>query len=301
MKSIKNIKKEVLKIFLTATIALFISCDYSYELAEANSKEDLTAPTAFFGAAVKGADEWNKVDFANESISASSYIWDFGDGSETSTDFEPTHSYSPFNATYTITLTVSDANGLTDEYSNEVTIIPDPENPLSDYNLFFDLINTGDAGEPVTIHSFSSYQISKDAFASNTLDKNPSTPWTAEDGDIIIGDIKGDGEFVIYDLGTTNDLRVIQFTTDVKSDSYGYQIWTSNTGVNEADFTKKIPETGDIMLSQSATAEFQAHEFAVPVNARYVKLVGFGRFDATGEVRKSQWTNITQIEFFKDK
>lgn len=301
-----NLKKKNINLFFKATISLvlllFISCDFSYELVEADSKEDLKPPTAFFGASVRGEDQWNQVDFVNGSVSASSYIWDFGDGSDTSTDIEPNHSYPPFEAAYTVKLIVSDDNGLTDTFQGTVNIIPDPDNPLTDYNLFFELINIGDAGEPVTINSFSSFQESKDAFPSNTLDKNAGTRWTAEDEDQIpTGEYRSDGEYVIYDLGASHQLRVIQFTTDSKSDPYGYQIWTSDSGTSDADFNKLIPETGDIQLSKPANTEFQAHEIAITLNARYVKLIGFGRFNAAGDARASKWMNFTQIEFYKEK
>lgn len=305
MKYINNIKNTVKGHLSTTAMVLFltvlISCDFSYDLAEANSKEDQRFPTALFGANVRGGDQWNQVDFANGSVSSSNYVWDFGDGSETSTDAEPNHAYPPLEGAYTVTLSASDANGLTDTYTSTVNIIPDEDNPLTDYSLFFDLINEGDNGEPVTIHSFSSYQVEKDAFATNMLDKNPGTKWTAQDGDIIAGDNKSDGEFVVFDLGASHQLRIIQFSTDAKSDPYGYQIWTSNTGTADADFTKLIPRSGDIQLSQSATADFQAHEIPETLNAKYVKLVSFGRFNAAGDTRKSAWNNYTQIEFYKEK
>lgn len=305
MKNLQNIKMRVLRklpaVALSIVALSAASCDFSYDLAGENSKEDKTPPTAFFGAVTGEGDQWNKASFANESISASSYVWDFGDGSEPSTDFEPSeHSYPPITASYDVTLSVSDNNGLTDVYTNSVSIIDNGE-PLGDLNLFFDLINTGDAGEPVTIAGFSSYQVEKDAFPENTLDKNGGTLWTAQDGDILDGDYRSDGEYVIYDLSTITDLRVIQFTTNVKSDSYGYQFWVSNTGTEEGDFTKIIPESGDIMLSEAASSEFQVKIFSTPVNARYVKLIGFGRFDETASTRKSAWMSFSQIEFFKDK
>ncbi|GAA3638086.1 PKD domain-containing protein [Flavivirga jejuensis] len=305
MKNINNIKIKVAKvlpaIILSLMLVSLVACDYAYELAEANSKEDQTPPTAFFGATVGEDDYWNEVIFANESSSASSFIWDFGDGSETSTEFEPdAHPYPPVSASYDVTLTVYDSNGLTDKYINSVTII-DNGIPLGALDLFYDLVNIGDAGEPVTIHSFSSYQIEKDAFASNTLDKNAGTLWTAQDGDILDGDYKSDGEFVIYDFSETIDLTVIQFTTDVKSDPYGYQLWYSNTGTEDSDFIKLVPESGDIMLSQAATAEFQTKILPTPVSARYVKLVSFGRFNEAGDTRTSPWSNFSQIEFYKVK
>lgn len=310
MKNIKNIKKGIAKylpkIVLSSFVIVFASCDFSYDLAEANSKVDTKAPTAFFGAVVGDGADWFKASFANASVSASSYLWDFGDGSEPSTEFEPKdHAYPvlPGSNAYEVTLQVFDSNGLTDTYTNSITITDNGETVI-DYNFIYELINAGDAGEPVTVFEASSYQIEKDAFASNTLDKNEGTRWTAQDdAELLADDYKSDGEYVIYDLGAINDIRVIQFTTDVKPEAYGYQIWVSNTGTDEADFTKIIPETEDMQLSELATAEFQDHAFKDLVNARYVKLVGFGRFKEEEGVRtrSSQWMNFTQIEFFKDK
>lgn len=305
MKNIKNIKKGILKlvpkVILSSMVLMLTSCDFSYELAEANSKEDTKAPTAFFGSVNGEDDEWNKVDFANESISASNYVWDFGDGTATSTEFEPTgHSYPPTSGSYEVVLNVSDNNSLTDTYTKTVTVI-DNGVVLGDLKQFYDIINTGEEGDPVTVDSYSSYQISKDAFAENTLDGDIGTIWTAEAGAILVDDFKSEGEYIIYDLGSILDVRVLQFATNIKSDPYGYQFWVSNTDTDAASFTKIIPETGEIALSQAGSAEFQTTIFTVPVNARYVKLVGFGRFNAEGDTRKSAWMSFSEIEFYKDK
>lgn len=304
MKNIikKGIEKALPKIVLSLAVIALASCDYSYEIAGENSKEDKTPPTAFFGATTGEGDQWNKASFANESASASSYEWDFGDGSEISTEFEPKeHSYAPVSASYDVTLKVYDNNGLFDEYVKAVTIVDNGE-PLGDLNLFYDIINVGDAGEPVTVHSASSYQISKDAFPENTLDKNGGTLWTAQDEvELVEGLARGDGEYVIYDLASEVDLTVIQFTTNVKSDPYSYQFWVSTTGTADSDFTKIIPVDEDFKLSEAASAEFQVKIFGTPIKARYIKLVGFGRFNEAGDTRTSQWMSFSQVEFFKVK
>ena len=167
----------------------------------------------------------------------------------------------------------------------------------------YTLINTGEENDPVTIEEFSKQQVGFDDgaerfnYAANTLDKDPSTRWAANDlEDIPSGSIKADGEFIIYDLGDVYDLGLIQLSSDGKTDAYGYQIWTSESGFAEADFTKLFPLDKDIMLTVAGSSEFQQTE--VSVNARYVKLIGFGRFDSGITTRKSFWTNITEIEFF---
>lgn len=64
-----------------------------------------TLPTVNFSWNVQGT----TVDFINQSSNASSYSWDFGDGN-TSTDFQPTHSYAA-NGIYVVTLIVTNGCG----------------------------------------------------------------------------------------------------------------------------------------------------------------------------------------------
>jgi len=60
------------------------------------------------------------VDFTNTSKNATSYSWDFGDGS-TSTEESPQHTYAA-EGTYTVKLTASDDNSNSDETSQDVVI-----------------------------------------------------------------------------------------------------------------------------------------------------------------------------------
>jgi len=67
----------------------------------------------------------NVVSFESTSSQAVSYLWDFGDGSGTSTEANPTYTYSTFE-TFTVTLTVTDSFGNTDEIVNEEVVIALP-------------------------------------------------------------------------------------------------------------------------------------------------------------------------------
>lgn len=168
----------------------------------------------------------------------------------------------------------------------------------------YDLINTGDANDPVTVSSYSKQQDEnhpspKTNYATNTLDKDNATVWAADDDDVLSGDYKGDGEYIIYDLGASQDVRLIQFTTTSKSDSFGYQVWVSTTGTDAGDFTKILPTTGDILLTLINSTEFNQYEIQDGVNARYIKIIGFGRFNTAGDTRTSAWNAIGEIEFYE--
>lgn len=168
----------------------------------------------------------------------------------------------------------------------------------ADLTDLYSLINTGTGltTDKVTVHSFSKENTSKSELAIKTLDKDLGSLWAADDGSVLSGDYKGDGEYVIYDLGSEEHLNLIQFSTTDKSDAFGIQIWISTTGTETADFTKTLPTTGDLLFTKTSTTDF--NQYQVDVDARYVKLIGFGRFNSTGDSRKSAWTAITEIEFY---
>jgi poly(beta-D-mannuronate) lyase len=155
----------------------------------------------------------------------------------------------------------------------------------------YDLINTGLKDDPVIIHSFSKEEVNgvdKFNYAANTLDKDNNSVWAADDGGAILsGDYKGDGEYIIYDLGSIHNLDLIQFSTTSKSDAFGFQVWV---------FTMALPTTGDLLLTATKTTDFNQYEFTA--NARYLKLLGFGRFNNAGDTRVSVWSAVGEIEFY---
>lgn len=115
MKQVKTYMiRPVLMLLLIAGIT---QCDFP--LPEEGSLPDLTPPSASFTYKVQGSN-YLAVDFINSSISASDYLWDFGDGN-TSTEFSPTHEYAAVG-TYTVKLTASDKLEKTDVKSTEITI-----------------------------------------------------------------------------------------------------------------------------------------------------------------------------------
>lgn len=173
----------------------------------------------------------------------------------------------------------------------------------ADLTDLYDLINDVPGGGPVSVHSFSQQQVEPENnrfnYATNTLDKVSDSHWTAQDGAILSGDYKGDGEYVIFDLGAEYDLDLIQIATDDKDDPYGLQIWLSTTGTDLSDFSILLPALSDDLLITTTTGtDEDFDQYEITSNARYVKLMGFGRFNTAGTSRVSAWNNITEIEFF---
>lgn len=126
-----NLKYNIFKqgIFLACACVLLLlnACDFEFELPEAGSIEDLTLPSAAFSFAQTDPDDFRIVTFTNESGSATDFNWDFGTG-DSSTDKDPVYTYENGEGTYTVTLSISDKNGKTDEITKEITIIK-PEEP----------------------------------------------------------------------------------------------------------------------------------------------------------------------------
>jgi PKD repeat protein len=123
---IQNCKKILNKgfAFLSAIIlvASINSCE-QFELPEAGSMADLTPPSANFSASLNG--DYLTYKFDNLSISATDYIWDYGDGN-TSTDFNGANVYDG-EGTYTVTLTASDKLGVSSTYSSTITVVKPPK------------------------------------------------------------------------------------------------------------------------------------------------------------------------------
>lgn len=88
----------------------FISC-----------KEDVPVPDpiASFQFTVS-TENWKEVTFTNYSQNAESYSWNFGDG-QSSTEENPTHIFADA-ATYTVTLTATNKDGASIDFSQDITI-----------------------------------------------------------------------------------------------------------------------------------------------------------------------------------
>jgi len=57
-----------------------------------------------------------------------------------------------------------------------------------------------------------------------------------------------------------------------------------------------LPTSGDLLLTATNTTDFNQYE--ISSNARYVKLLGYGRFNSAGYTRVSVWSAVREIEFY---
>jgi PKD repeat protein len=73
----------------------------------------LAQPTASFSADKTSGCTNLVVKFKNTSVGAVGYLWDFGDGSPTSNEFEPQHTYTGSNINYAVTLSTTNAQTCT--------------------------------------------------------------------------------------------------------------------------------------------------------------------------------------------
>ncbi|UII80684.1 PKD domain-containing protein [Flagellimonas sp. CMM7] len=98
------------------------------ELPDANSKADTVFPEANFAYA-SSSDDFRMINFSNLSSEATSFTWDFG-GGNTSTDLDPTFTFEGGEGTYPVTLTASDANGITGAITIDVMVVEGPFQPI---------------------------------------------------------------------------------------------------------------------------------------------------------------------------
>ncbi|GAB5555832.1 MAG: hypothetical protein SchgKO_00450 [Schleiferiaceae bacterium] len=92
------------------------------DLPGVGSIPDNTPPQASFTYVQLSPSNYLEVTFSNTSISATDYLWEFGDDS-TSTELEPVHVF-PGDGTYTVKLTASDKLGVTSVFEMEITLTP---------------------------------------------------------------------------------------------------------------------------------------------------------------------------------
>lgn len=114
-------KKLTIFLFGILSIGYFTSCN-ELEYPEAGSIPDKTPPSANYGLVVSDT-SYRAINFSNFSISATDYVWDFGNG-QTSTEKNPFMYYE--DGRYLVSLTASDKLGVTSTYSDSLIIVKPP-------------------------------------------------------------------------------------------------------------------------------------------------------------------------------
>jgi PKD repeat protein len=119
MKNLIKLQTQLGIMLIILSLGLFSACS--------NDDDDpAPAPGASFQFEVN-PDNTLEVTFKNYSANATSYAWDFGDNSGTSTEKDPTYTYAD-GGTYTVKLTATGEGGSA-EHTKEVTVInPQAEN-----------------------------------------------------------------------------------------------------------------------------------------------------------------------------
>lgn len=121
------------------------------------------------------------VNFTNTSVGGVSYVWDFGDGSPTSTATSPSHTYTSFGD-YTVTLTATGANGCSNTiimndyiqvYQGAMTISANPSSGCAPATISFSTSLTPNV--PVTNYTWNFGDGSGNMAGSATMNHTYST------------------------------------------------------------------------------------------------------------------------------
>ena len=105
-----------------SAIIFLVSCEetFEFDLPEAGSIKDTILPTADFDY-IPNAVDFRIIEFNNLSTESTNYLWDFG-GGVTSTDKDPSHTFSAGEGTYPVTLTASDGNNASTTVTLDVNV-----------------------------------------------------------------------------------------------------------------------------------------------------------------------------------
>jgi PKD repeat protein len=277
--------------FLLLGSLVFFSCN----------KEEM--PSASFdvpGSVAKGSE----VQFTNNSGNSKSYLWQFGDGQET-TDKDPVHIYST-SGTYEVSLTAySESKNLGDKVTAELTVftpIPNASFTASDYDVNpgvsiifnnrstgakyylwrFGDGNTSTLGSPAHIYSNTGdYTVELTAFSDDSTKIDKYT----RNVSVYTKDAFYDG-FEPY----SNFTQTIGFWSQYDFDDF------QTFGFTEYDFTNEYYEGSFIIFDPDYTTPALTEAFATPQEGDQYAAC-FGAYEGLGDpAANDDWIVTPEIE-----
>jgi len=248
----------------------------------------LGAPTTNFSSVVEGL----MVSFNNNSQNATSYAWDFGDGS-TSSESNPVHTYQN-GGTYTVVLTATNNCGST-SFTQQIFVESVPEAAFTPGN--------SEGCAPFTVQFTNQSSPNSTSFAwtfeggqpAASSEQNPSATWNQPGSytvTLIVSNAAGNdtasatvtvGEKPIAGFSAQPaGLSVVLTNLSQNADSYLWDFGDGNTS-NEANPTHDYGSTGSYTVKLTATNECGSQEFTLVVEiSGSAPLAAFGVSENNG-------------------
>ena len=221
---------------MVLSFGLFSAC------SDDDGDDDVQTPTSTFQFEVS-AENSLEVMFTNYSQNATSYAWDFGDNSGTSTEKNPTYTYAD-GGTYTVKLTATNSAGSA-EHTKDVTVI----NPSAD-----NYIQNGEFD---------------DESVWTILQHNPNNTGTLTIADGVATYNKG----VQGDWGTEPHIGINQ-AVEVEAGTYQFDLDITTNGISDVWFevwvgTAEPVADDDYNGDDGATPVLAFNTWRCPDNATY--------------------------------
>ncbi|MBU3009817.1 T9SS type A sorting domain-containing protein [Polaribacter vadi] len=121
------------------------------------------------------------------------------------------------------------------------------------------------------------------------VDNDDDTDWAGN-----LGNATSEAS-LIFNLGATYNLAEIQYLTLAKDDPYGFQLLVSSDGTNYTDVYGGAKQQSNI--------DGTYKQFILPSvqnSITHVKLICYGRINATTEANTSAWNTISELRFYQE-
>ena len=219
-------------------------------------------------------------DSSTDNLGIASYTWDFGDGSVATTTMEASHTYAE-TGTYTVTLTVRDYAGLTDNTTATVTVVPEAPSTT------FTILNS-QTGAPVS-----------GATVAITNSENIRTSFVSDaDGKVTL--ILEDGQYVVS--AVSGSLRRLNVNVEVSESGHDFTI-----GLNDDSILRVSANVNEMSLEDAQAAGIDTN---APENNHVYNCTAVFEFGSLNYIYNSEGTvlkstpvrseNITAYAVAKD-